>query len=742
MTDTASSARPRVRVTITKHIAIGLLVELPDGQNGIVRVREISWNDNKRLNWRKLRPVGWAGWAIPLNHREGQHPEFSLRLAEDDPWDDLPEKFDKNEVFEGIVTGVVGYGAFIELASGLTGLLHQSQLPIWLKTPPLESFWPGDRVRVCIQAIDRQRRRISLALPPISQPPGQGSLPPRPSKGLSANGEGFTEMDEFLKTGAPKKHILLVEDEPEQALAVSNWLRRVGQVVDCVSSAEEAIDLLEKFQPDLALVDIGLPKMNGAKLAGIILDRWPQVRVVSATDWSRADELADTLDKLQARGAELLIKPILPEDLIGVLKKANEQPEPAPVEKVDGVKPLITLGEIPGLKTNRSLHALLRLCRKQLEFEQAFLFELEPVHRTVSIVEHSGSDTLWDKNAIPSLIFSPVRDVAEDQESVIVDEIQSHDRDRFRYLLELCPTTISCIGVPVTAQTQSNYALFVLDKHAREITKEKKIYAEAMGLTISAVLEQEHFKEKSMLIQRTALIGHLTRGMMHEINNLVGPLAARLDNLQTSLTRLEKKSDQPDLQETRSQLIDSELNEIQKNIRKIINTTRMFGRIVAKGKNEVLRVDQIVQETIHLLHDTSDRLHVTIVFNPPEQLLVIRSQAAALEQVLLNVMLNAVQQIAEIRPDSGGWVQVRIESKCESSKEGFFRILIEDNGPGIHASLFEKIFEAGYTTRHDGSGIGLYISRNLMEEMGGKIYVQESCVLGGTTFSVEIPCQI
>jgi len=245
-----------------------------------------------------------------------------------------------------------------------------------------------------------------------------------------------------------------------------------------------------------------------------------------------------------------------------------------------------------------------------------------------------------------------------------------------------------------------------------------------------------------MLIQRTALIGHLTRAMVHEINNLVGPLSSRLDNLQLNIKLLEKNPNRPGIQESRNRLISGELDEIQNNIRKIINTTRMFGRIAAKGKNEILRVDEIVEETIHFLRDTSDRSHVTIGFEPPDQLLVIRSQAAALEQVLLNVLLNAVQQIAELRPDSGGWVQVRMEINCDGSKSGFFRVLIEDNGPGIHASLWNKIFEAGYTTRHDGSGIGLYISRNLIEEMGGKIYIQESCILGGTIFALEIPCQL
>ena len=139
------------------------------------------------------------------------------------------------------------------------------------------------------------------------------------------------------------------------------------------------------------------------------------------------------------------------------------------------------------------------------------------------------------------------------------------------------------------------------------------------------------------------------------------------------------------------------------------------------------------------MRDISDQSHVKISFEPPDHLLVIRNRAAALEQVILNVLLNAVQQISELHVETGGRVHIWIDPPFEVGERKFFRILIKDNGPGIHLSLWDRIFEAGYTTRADGSGIGLYISWNLMDELGGRIYVKESHVLSGTTFGLEIP---
>lgn len=727
----ASPPQKRIHARVVKHLPLGLLVETGERQHGIVRAREISWDETKRQNWRSLYPPGWSGWAVQIGSRQGQHPEYSLRLAESDPWDDLPETFDKNQVYEGIVTGVVTYGAFIELASGLTGLLHKSQLPAWVKTPPIELFWPGDRARVTIRQVERETRRLSLGLPAPSPPPIEGQLPLQVARGLGKN--YVTMLDDFLRSGAPRQHILLVEDEPEQQNAVKSWLTHVGQRVEAVESAEQALRLLEVSRPHLAIIDVGLPGMSGIDLAGRIRASYPDARVVIATDWARQESLSRVLDDLRERGVELYPKPLLPEDLIAMLQSKSGPAESLPAVSRHNQRPGISLAELPESRSKTRIHDLLQQARRALGFEQAILFAFDPIHRAISIRDHSG-EGLLEKNAQPALVYSPARDVAEDGIVLLMPEIAARDRDRFRYLLELNPTLQSCIGVPV----QSNCALFLLGERPRPITKEQRMYAEAIAQSIGALLEQQSFHEKSILIQRAALIGHLTRAMTHEINNLVGPLAARLDNLQTNLAKLEKQPNPA----RRDALLQQAFDDTRHIVQRIISTTRMFGRVTAKDKHEILRVDEIIRETIQLLAEASHQARAQVVFKPPEKMLVIRSQAAALEQILLNLLLNAIQQIAESRPGGSGWAQVRIDEQVNPLETGFFRILIEDNGPGIHARLWERVFEAGYTTRKDGSGIGLYISRSLVEEMGGRIYVSESYILSGTTFALEIPHQL
>ena len=725
----ARKNRNFVHVRVIKHLPQGLSIALDNGELGIIRVREISWEEEELSNWKVDYPIGWDGYAFSIPVQKGEVREFSLRLTEKDPWDEMAKGFDKTRIYEGVVTGSFDYGAFIEIAPGLSGLLRKSQIPAWVQTPITDLFWHGDKVLVVIHEINYAERLMNLSMAPAGDLTGE-TLPLAENQPTVKTAAG-TRVEKSFSVNIPRRHILVVENDESQSVVVCGWLRDLGQSVDAVTSAEEALEFLEKTQPDVALVDIGLPGMSGTDLVKNILEKHPQIHVANATDWAHANKIKDTLDGLHALGAKLLYKPILPEDLIAFL---------SPEEKLETValrdEKKLSLADIPKLDTKKSIHMLLGTCRKHLGVEQVFLFSLDPMQRRIGIVERSG-DGLTNKGAIPQLIYSPVRDAAEDRELVVANEIAERESKRFHHLLEFSPNMVSCIGVPVPSQTTVQYALFAIDKRAKSFGGESKIFVEGMALAIGAALDQNNLREKSALMQRSALIGNLTSGMMHEINNLVGPLLYGSNNLKKKLTQIEKETGTPNYTD-----INDEITKIQQDVRKIINTTKAFTRIAAKGRDEILRVDEIIEETLLLLRDIIKTAKVFPYFEPPEKLLVVRSQAVVLEQIILNVILNAIQQIAELRPNIGGWIKINTEIVNVTNDEMKCRIYIEDNGPGIHAKLWEKVFEAGYTTRREGSGIGLYISRNLMQDIGGEIVITQSRILSGSTFMLEFPVHL
>lgn len=720
--------RELVHVRVVRHLPQGLSVELDNGERGIIRAREISWDSDVASNWKNNYPIGWDGYAFRIPAKQNEAREFSLRLAESDPWDDFFEDLDKSERFEGVVTGVFEYGAFIEIAPGITGLLHKSQIPSAIQISILDLFWHGDKVFVTVRGADQTQRQIDLGIAPTQNLSDEDLSATQ--KRYKVKDKAKNESEKILGDDLPRRHILVVENEEMQSEAICGWLRKLGQSVDAVRSAEEALAFLEKTSPDIALVDVGLPNASGTELVKIILENYPQVQAANMTDWARANEIKNALDELQALGGKLLYKPLLPEDLAAYLLHEQDQRAAAPQAEEK-----LALSNIPKLNVTKSIRTLLAMCKKQLDAEQVFLFSLDAAHRRINIADRVGDGAI-NKNAVAQLIYSPVRDAAEDGEVIVENEINERERKRFQHLLAFSPAAVSCIGVPVPAQTTLKYALFALDPRAKRFDDGSQMYAQGMALALGAALDQSDLRERSALIQRSALIGNLASGMMHEMNNLAGPLLFEADTIKKSLARILKD-------ETSNYAnINIEIANIEKDVRQIISVTKAFGKIATKANMETLRVDEIVENTLLLLREIGKRSRVKFQFNAPEKLVIVRNQSVTLEQIFLNVVLNAVQQIAEWRKDGEGHIQINMELLNEAQDAAMCRILVADNGPGIHTVLWEKIFEMGFSTRKDGSGIGLHVSRSLMEDIGGKIYVVDSHILSGSVFALEFPIHL
>jgi signal transduction histidine kinase/predicted RNA-binding protein with RPS1 domain len=723
----SKSAKRFINVRVIKHLPQGLSVVLDNGERGIIRTREISWNDDDIANWKSNYPIGWRGYAFSIPGKKEEVREFSLRLMEDDPWDELfTEEYQKGKVFEGIVTGTFEYGVFIEIAPGVSGLLHKSQVPAYIQTPIPELFWHRDKVLVSIREVDHEQRQIGLSLAPVEIFSEERLFILGDQPTITHGAEKVTDFE------IPRRHILVVEDEKSQSEAVCGWLRELNQNVDAVYNAEEALTFLAKTSPDIALVDVGLPGMSGTDLTRYILENYSQVQVVNSTDWVRAGDVGDILDELQSQGSKLLFKPLRRVDLVDYLLYEQDQQNIAKRQK----EKKLFISKFPSQNFKKTIYTLLAMCKKRLDVELVILFAFDSAHRKITIVEHVG-DGIMNRNAIAQLIYSPVRDAAEDFEVVAANEIGEKEHRRFQYLLEFCPEMVSCIGVPVFSHTALKYALFAIDRRARQIGDESQVYVDGMALAVGAVLDQNDVRERLAMMQRSALIGNLASGMIHEINNLVATLECESESLRKLLAGAEKEQEN-----ALHSKLKNEIANLEQDIRQITNTVNTFSKIAKKPKTEVLRVDEIVKDTLLMLREISKRAGVKLLFNPPEKLVIVRNQAVVLEQIVLNVVLNAIQQIVEHHSKGSGCILVDMELVNETRSGAMCRILIRDNGPGIHFTLWEKIFEMGYSTRQDGSGIGLFVSRNLMEEIGGRIYVSDSHILRGSVFVLDVPIQL
>jgi signal transduction histidine kinase len=147
-------------------------------------------------------------------------------------------------------------------------------------------------------------------------------------------------------------------------------------------------------------------------------------------------------------------------------------------------------------------------------------------------------------------------------------------------------------------------------------------------------------------------------------------------------------------------------------------------------QREVLHINDIIREMTPLLRHEADRHSVTIRTELDSTLPIITADRVQLQQVLLNLMLNGI----EAMKGTGGELIVT-SSRAEDDQ---LLISVTDSGPGLPAEEIERIFEAFFTTKPQGTGMGLSISRNIVESHGGRLWASGNAGRGAT-FHFTLP---
>jgi signal transduction histidine kinase len=233
-------------------------------------------------------------------------------------------------------------------------------------------------------------------------------------------------------------------------------------------------------------------------------------------------------------------------------------------------------------------------------------------------------------------------------------------------------------------------------------------------------ITEEKLTQKALLrAERLAIAGRLGASLAHEINN---PLQSVLGSLGLAEEMLEDGS------EVRRYL-EIAMEELERAAG-IVTQLRDLGRESDVGEMELVDLNELVEKTLVLTRKRCQNRGVEVVWEPQSDLPLIRLAPGRIQQVLLNLVLNAVEAMPE-----GGLLQVN--SIFTSQPEGV-RISFADNGVGIDPGRIDQVFEPFFSTRPDGLGLGLYISKKIVEEFEGHIDV-ESRVGEGATFKVWLP---
>jgi len=226
-------------------------------------------------------------------------------------------------------------------------------------------------------------------------------------------------------------------------------------------------------------------------------------------------------------------------------------------------------------------------------------------------------------------------------------------------------------------------------------------------------------------INRVNMLGELSAALAHEIKQ---PIAASITSANACLRWLAR--DPPDLERARAAA--ARIEQDGNRAADVINRLRSFYKKGSPPKREMVDVREIIQEMTALLRTEAFRHSVRIHSELHEERPHVLADRVQLQQVFMNLMLNAI----EAMKDSGG--ELTITSRL--NPEGQLVVSISDTGVGLPADSAERIFDAFHTTKPQGTGMGLAISRSIVEAHGGRVWAtanQEA----GATFHFTLPAK-
>ena len=247
-----------------------------------------------------------------------------------------------------------------------------------------------------------------------------------------------------------------------------------------------------------------------------------------------------------------------------------------------------------------------------------------------------------------------------------------------------------------------------------------------VGITMDVTERKQAEQERERLrqleadlahINRVNMLGELATALAHEIKQ---PIAASITSANALLRWL--AHDPPDLERARAAAARVEQDGIR--AADVIDRLRSFYKKGAAPKREIVNINDIIQEMTVLLGAEAVRYAVHIHSELDADAPNIRADRVQLQQVFMNLMLNAI----EAMKDTGGELTIRSSVNSESQ----LIISISDTGIGLPAEDTERIFDAFHTTKPQGTGMGLAITRSIVESFGGRVWATPNERIGAT----------
>jgi C4-dicarboxylate-specific signal transduction histidine kinase len=226
-------------------------------------------------------------------------------------------------------------------------------------------------------------------------------------------------------------------------------------------------------------------------------------------------------------------------------------------------------------------------------------------------------------------------------------------------------------------------------------------------------------------VTRVMTVGELTASIAHEVNQ---PLAAIVTNSNACLRWL--GGAQPNLDEARKAV-----DRIIKDSYRASDVISRVRALVKKtpARNDLVDLNEVIVEVLALAQNQARRAGVVLKRELATDLPRVRGDRVQLQQVILNLVINGLEAIAN---NKNGERELSISSGIDDSKD--MTIAVRDTGEGLDPANLDRVFDAFFTTKADGMGMGLAISRTIIESHGGRLWATPNSPRGAI-FQFTLP---